>query len=127
MEAAKVRIIRQVKIRSAVNPYDPEWELYLEARMVGKLEQTRVGSSRIEYMWKEQEGRCRVCGQSMQIEQRPWPIHHRLGRSKGGGEGDNLELMPANSHQQIHAAERNWRKKPRLARSVVEGLSRVRG
>ena len=29
MEAAKVRIIRYVKIRSDVNPYDPKWELYL--------------------------------------------------------------------------------------------------
>ena len=46
------------------------------------------------------------CGQSMQIEQRPWHIHHRIWWSKGGGEGDNLELMHANCHRQIHAAER---------------------
>ena len=32
MAAATVKIIRYVKIRSAVNPYDPQWELYLEAR-----------------------------------------------------------------------------------------------
>jgi RNA-directed DNA polymerase len=40
MEAAKVRIIRYVKIRSDVNPYDPKWELYLEARLVWQLSQT---------------------------------------------------------------------------------------
>ena len=59
MEAAKVRIIRYVKIRSAVNPYDPQWELYLEARLGWQLTQTLAGRSRIEYLWKEQEGRCR--------------------------------------------------------------------
>ena len=48
MAAAKVRIIRYVKIRSAVNPYDPKWELYLEARLGWQLAQTRqvaVGSN----------------------------------------------------------------------------------
>ena len=53
MEAAKVRIIRYVKIRSAVNPYDPKWEPYLEARMGWQLTQTLAGRSRIEYLWKE--------------------------------------------------------------------------
>ena len=43
MTAAKVRIIRYVKIRSAVNPYDPQWELYLEARWGWQLTQTRTG------------------------------------------------------------------------------------
>jgi RNA-directed DNA polymerase len=62
MSAAQVRIIRYVKIRSAVNPYDPEWELYLEARWGWQLAQTLAGRSRIEYLWKEQEGRCVVCG-----------------------------------------------------------------
>ena len=60
MAAAKVRIIRYVKIRSAVNPYDPKWELYLEARLGWQLTQTRTGRSRIEYLWKETRGT--MCG-----------------------------------------------------------------
>jgi len=67
MAAAKVRIFRYVKIRSAVNPYDPKWELYLEARLGWQLTQTRTGSSRMEYLWKRQEGRCVVCGQPLRI------------------------------------------------------------
>ena len=43
MSAAKVKIIRYVKIRSTVNPYDPKWELYLEARLGWQLTQTRTG------------------------------------------------------------------------------------
>src|SRR3954452_23723741 len=67
MNAASVRIIRYVKIRSAVNPYDPQWELYLEARMGWQLTQTLAGHSRIEFLRKKQEGRCVVCGQPLQI------------------------------------------------------------
>ncbi len=56
MAAAKVRIIRCVKIRTAVNPYDPKWELYLETRLGWQLAQTLADRSRIEYLRKGQGG-----------------------------------------------------------------------
>ena len=106
MAAAKVRIIRYVKIRSAVNPYDPQWELYLEARLGWQLTQTLTGRSRIEYLWKDQEGRCRVCGQPLRIAEEDCQIHHRIWRSRGGPDtADNTELMHANCHRQIHVQE----------------------
>ena len=107
MEAAQVRIIRYVKIQSAVNPYDPEWELYLEARWVWQLGQTQTGRSRVEFLWTEQEGRCVVCGQVLRIAEDDCHIHHRIWRSRGGRDtADNLELLHANCHRQIHAQER---------------------
>ena len=107
MSAATVKIIRYVKIRSAVNPYDPEWELYLEARLGWQLAQTRAGRSRIEFLWKEQEGRCVVCGQPLRIAEDDCEIHHRIWRSRGGPDtADNLELLHANCHRQIHVRER---------------------
>jgi RNA-directed DNA polymerase len=106
MEAAKVRIIRYVKIRSAVNPYDPEWELYLEARLGWQLAQTLAGRNRIDYLWKEQEGRCVVCDQPLRIAEEDCQIHHRIWRSRGGPDtADNLELLHANCHRQIHVRE----------------------
>src|SRR5215472_2080435 len=106
MSAAQVRIIRYVKIRSAVNPYDPEWELYLEARLGWQLAQTLAGRSRIEYLWKEQEGRCVVCGQPVRLAEEDHHIHHRIWRSRGGPDtADNLELLHANRHRQIHVQE----------------------
>jgi RNA-directed DNA polymerase len=106
MEAAKVRIIRSVKIRSAVNPYDPEWELYLEARLGWQLTQTLAGRSRIDSLWKEQEGRCVVCGQPLRLAEEDCQIHHRIWRSRGGPDtADNLELLHANCHRQIHVQE----------------------
>jgi RNA-directed DNA polymerase len=106
MTAASVKIIRYVKIRSAVNPYDPEWELYLEARWCWQLAQTQTGRSRLEYLWKVQEGRCVVCGQPLRIAEEDCQIHHRIWRSEGGPDtADNLELLHANCHRQIHVQE----------------------
>ena len=107
MAAAKVRIIRYVKIRSDVNPYDPKWELYLEALLGWQLTQTLSGRSRIEYLRKEQGGRCRVCGQPLRIAEEDLHVHHRIWRSRGGPDtADNLELLHANCHRQIHVQER---------------------
>jgi RNA-directed DNA polymerase len=104
MQAASVKVLRWKKIRSAANPYDPEWELDLEERLGWKLTHTLMGRSRIEYLWKDQEGRCVMCGQILRIEEKPWHMHHRVWRSRGGQETcDNLELLHANCHRQIHA------------------------
>ena len=107
MAAAKVRIIRHVKIRSEVNPYDPKWELHLEARLGWQLARTRSGNSRVEYLWKEQGGRCTICGQPLRVAEEDCQVHHRTWRSRGGPEtADNLELLHANCHRQIHVQER---------------------
>jgi RNA-directed DNA polymerase len=107
MMAATVKIIRYVKIRSAVNPYDPKWELYLEARLGWQLAQTLGGRSRIKYLWEEQGGRCAICGQPLRIAEEDCQIHHRIWRSRGGQEtADNMELLHANCHRQIHVRER---------------------
>ena len=68
---------------SAVNPYDPEWEQYLEARRGWKLPQTGAGRGPIPFLWKEQ-GRCLVCGQTLRPAEDDWQIHHRIWRSRGG-------------------------------------------
>jgi RNA-directed DNA polymerase len=106
MSAASVRIIRYVKIRSAVNPYDPQWEQYLEARMSWQLTQTLKGIGRIDFLWRGQEGRCLVCGQPLRLAEEDCQIHHRIWRSRGGPEtADNLELLHANCHRQVHVQE----------------------
>jgi RNA-directed DNA polymerase len=108
MQAAGVRTLRWVKIRSDANPDDPTWEPYLEERMVWKMGHTLAGRGRIEYLWKGQAGTCVVCQQVLRAEEQPWHIHHRRWRCYGGLETfDNLELLHANCHRQIHARKRN--------------------
>jgi RNA-directed DNA polymerase len=108
MQAAGVRVLRWQKIRSEANPYDPSWEPYLEERMVWKLGHTLAGRSRIDYLWKEQGGRCLARGQTLQREEQPWHVHHRRWRCLGGPDTfDNLELLHANCHRQVHARKKN--------------------
>jgi RNA-directed DNA polymerase len=108
MEAGRVEIRRFVKIRSEANPYDPEWELYLEERLYWQLEGTLAGRGRIEYLWKSQEGRCGRCGQPLRPNEKPWHIHHRRWRCHGGQDTvDNLELLHKHCHHAIHYGEQS--------------------
>ncbi len=119
MAAARVKIIRYVKIRSDVNPYDPEWEAYLEARLGWQLAQTLAGRGRIKYVWTQQKGRCTVCGQPLRIAEEDCEMHHRVWHSRGGQEtADNMELLHANCHRQIH-----WREGQTKATASREGRS----
>lgn len=119
MKASGVKVCRWQKIRSDANPYDPEWEPYLEERAVWKWNQTVAGRGRIDYLWKEQGGKCVVCGQSLRVEEHPWHVHHRVWRCRGGRDTfDNLELLHANCHRQVHARGCDGRTKPRPARGV---------
>jgi RNA-directed DNA polymerase len=105
LEAARVRIVRQVKIRGDANPYDPQWEGYFEERLHSKMQGTLAGRGQIYWLWKEQQGRCPGCGQPLQEEEQ-WQLHHKVRRSHGGDDGlDNLELLHANCHRQLHSRE----------------------
>jgi RNA-directed DNA polymerase len=105
LEAARVPIVRQVKVRGDANPYDPAWEAYFEERLYRRMQSTLAGRGRLEYLWLEQHGRCPVCGQSLQ-EEEEWHLHHKVRRSHGGDDGlDNLELLHGNCHRQLHSTE----------------------
>ena len=108
MKAAGVKVFRWQKIRSDANPYDPAWELYLEERECWKWSHTLANRDRIDYLWKEQDGQCVACGQRLRVEAEPWHVHHRVWRCHGGPDTfDNLELLHANCHRQIHARKRD--------------------
>jgi RNA-directed DNA polymerase len=100
--ARSVRIRRHVKVRGDANPYDPAWELYFEERFAAQMASTLTGRGRVRYLWLEQDGKCRVCGQPLPREE-GWHVHHLLWRSHGGTDSvDNLVLLHPNCHRQVH-------------------------
>jgi RNA-directed DNA polymerase len=108
MKAARAKVFRWKKIRSDANPYDPAWELYLEERECWKWTHALANRGRIDYLWKEQGGKCVACGQRLQVKEQPWHVHHRVWRCYGGQDTlANLELLHANCHRQKHARARS--------------------
>ena len=115
--ASKVRIKRHSKIKGAVNPYDPQWELYLEERRSRKMADSLRDRANLLTLWKEQDGTCPVCSQKITYETR-WHDHHIVWRSEGGGDNlSNRVLVHPDCHRQIHS-QRLDVAKPRLERGV---------
>jgi RNA-directed DNA polymerase len=115
--ASKVRIKRHRKIKGAVNPYDPQWELYLEERRSRKMADSLRDQTNLLTLWKEQGGACPVCSQKITYETK-WHNHHIVWRSKGGGDNlSNRVLVHPDCHRQIHSQGLDV-VKPRLERGV---------
>jgi RNA-directed DNA polymerase len=103
LKAARVSVRRHVKIRGEANPYDPKWESYFEGRLYHKMQASLAGRGQIAWLFQEQQGRCRKCGQLLR-EEEEWNLHHRIRRSQGGADSlDNLELLHGNCHRQVHS------------------------
>lgn len=117
-QAAQTPITRHRKIKGAVNPYDPEWEPYLEERQRRKMVDNLRGQRAILRLWLEQEGKCPVCGE-MITEEEDRDIHHIRPRVEGGEDRlENLVLVHPNCHRQIHS--RGWDvSKPRPVRRAL--------
>lgn len=105
MSASSVKIVRHVKIKGEVNPYDPAWEDYMDKRLYAKMESTLGGRGQIWLLWREQNGVCPGCRQKLRDDE-PWQVHHRVRRVDGGDDSlDNLQIYHANCHRQRHCNE----------------------
>jgi len=103
--AANTPIRRQVKIRAAANPYDPQWEVYFEQRRQAQMSENLQAYPRLRRLWKAQHGCCLRCGQAITVES-GWHIHHKVWRTHGGGESvDNLEMLHPACHRQVHSSK----------------------
>ena len=104
----KVPIRRHVKIRGAFNPYDPEWEVYLETRREQRLPDAVQSVKRLK-LWMRQDGRCPFCGGVLDGDRddcgwSSFQVHHVVLVSQGGTEAlNNLRLLHNVCHRQLHA------------------------
>jgi RNA-directed DNA polymerase len=112
-----VPIQRHVKIRGAANPYDPQWEVYFEARLRVKMTHDLKGRRQLLYLWKQQHGLCPICHQKI-TRLTGWHNHHTIWRTYGGSDtADNRVLLHPNCHRQVHSQSFDVAQ-PRSTRSV---------
>lgn len=115
--ARDMPIRRHVKIRGTANPYDPTWEVYFEERLGVKMSSNLHGRRQLLFLWKEQDGKCPVCSQTI-TELTGWHNHHVVWRTNGGADtADNRVLLHPNCHRQVHS-QRVEVVKPRRAPGV---------
>lgn len=67
------KITRYVKVRSAANPFDPEWKEYFERRETYKMLQSLSGRNSLLYLWEKQKRTCPICGEPINKEH-PWGV-----------------------------------------------------
>ncbi|EFY9929971.1 group II intron reverse transcriptase/maturase [Shigella boydii] len=101
-KASTIPIRRHIKIKSEANPYAPEWESYFEKRQALIWLKSQNGRNRIVAIWRKQEKRCPIWGQSFSQET-GWDIHHIVRKTQGGSDNlDNLVMLHPNCHRQLH-------------------------
>ena len=101
-EIQSTRIVRHAKIREEANPFDPNWEMYFEQRILSKLSQGLEGQRVKRRMLKKQDGKCPICRQMLEESSH---MHHMVWRVFGGDSlgVDNLVLVHETCHRQIHS------------------------
>ncbi|NHB88832.1 group II intron reverse transcriptase/maturase [Photorhabdus tasmaniensis] len=97
--AAETSIRRHTKIKSAANPFDPDWESYFQQRAGNKMLNTLSGRKKLQNIWRSQQGLCPVCQQLITQESR-WHLHHLVDLTKGGSNTlDNLVMLHTHCHE----------------------------
>ncbi len=101
-KASSIPIKRHIPIRSTVNPYAKEDELYFERRNDQIMLDKVKGKRRLEILYRKQKGCCGVCQQKITRES-GWNLHHIHPIYLGGKDTlDNLVLLHPVCHVQVH-------------------------
>ncbi len=94
-------IVRHTRVKGDMNPYDPAWRPYLEARTFKRMQVLLRKRQKHAVAHHKQKGYCPGCGQM--LEENGWHLHHVVERRHGGGdEQSNLLLLHENCQLQHH-------------------------
>ena len=98
-------IKRHIKIKAEANPYDRNFELYFEQRLIKSWKEKQLHRGKLRMIWMRQKHRCLICKQLFK-DHNDWDIHHVVRRTDGGGdEIDNLVMLHVNCHRQLHSLQ----------------------
>ncbi len=102
-DAAHVPIRCHLKIKSAANPYAPQWASYFAERLEVEMTNDLQGKRELLYLWQEQNGICPLCEEKT-TKLTGWHNHHIIRRVDGGQDDiENRVLIHPNCHRQIHS------------------------
>lgn len=91
------------KVKRASNPYHPALEMYFEERESRHMAHTLAGRAVLLYLWRNQGGKCPVCGLAISRET-GWHSHHVVPKVLGGHDGAiNRQLLHPECHRQLHS------------------------
>ncbi len=100
--ATDTKIRRHTKLRSEVNPFDPEWEQYLEGLRDKRMQDSLEYRKRSLALWREQRGQCGLCRHPVNRET-GWHNHHIVYKTHGGSDKlANLLMLHPTCHNQVH-------------------------
>ena len=98
--ASDVPIKRHCKIRSAANPFDPDWESYFAQRQAARMPDNRQGRRKLISLWGAQSRLCPVCDEPI-TKETGWTIRYRTPRTLGGRDVNaNLILLHPNCEKE---------------------------
>jgi RNA-directed DNA polymerase len=100
--ATDTKIRRHTKIKAEANPFDPQWEQYLEELRNKRMLDSLANRKRNMTLWREQRGLCGLCRHPVNHET-GWDIHHIVYRVHGGSDNQsNLLILHPTCHKQVH-------------------------
>ena len=101
-KASHLRIVRHVKIKWGMNPFDPACDDYFRKRKHARMLERLMGKPFVRTIWKLQDGICGVCGQLIEAEDR-WHLHHVVRRAEQGSDApENRRMLHLTCHRQVH-------------------------
>jgi RNA-directed DNA polymerase len=100
---ASTPITRHVKVKGSASPDDPKIQKYWEQRRTKYGKIYLAQGSKLHNVAKNQEWKCPICKQHLFHKEDNLHTHHIQEVAKGGGdEQENLMLVHASCHKQIH-------------------------
>ncbi len=110
---SETRIVRHTAIKREANPYDPLWRTYFHGRDKRVMRKSLLHSALVRTLWNQQDGICPLCRMPLGglnewgVFQEEHDRHHLVPKATGGHDApDNLWLVHACCHRQVHARQR---------------------
>lgn len=100
---ADTKIVRHVKVKGDYNPFHPDDVVYGERLAVQRTSKDIWNTQRLK-LWLDQEGKCALCEQIIDMADENCDDHHIVYRQHGGSKAlSNRVLLHPICHRRVHA------------------------